>query len=106
MFKDNRSISLPKGTDNLDTINNLRSLTLPRQYTNVLANRILKAIPLNPRQRSLIEESGCSENQILLQRVIKHANANKNKLCVVFLDLAKTSNIVSHHPIQAALQQY
>jgi len=75
---DNRSILLPKGTTGL---NNWRPLTISsvmlRLYTNILAKRVTKGVPLNPRQRVFIEAPGCSENGFLLQCIQKHAKQQK-----------------------------
>lgn len=110
VVKQNRSILLPKGTENLHDINNWRPLTISsvilRLYTKVLARRATQHIHLNPRQRGFIDAPGCSENQLLLQRIIKQAKRNRKSLCVVLLDLAKAFDTVSHRHIQAGLERF
>ena len=53
-IKENRSILHPKGTTGLDDVDNWRPLTISsimlRLYTNILAKRVAKDVPLNPRQ--------------------------------------------------------
>ena len=109
-IKDNRSILLPKGTKDLEDVNNWRPLTISsvmlRLYTNILAKRVTKGVPLNPRQRGFIEAPGCSENGFLLQRIQKHAKRNRKRLSVVFLDLAKAFDTVSHKHISEGLKRF
>lgn len=73
-----------------------------RLYTNILA----KGVPLNPRQRDFIEAPGCSENGFLLQRIQKHAKRNRKRPSVVFLDLAKAFDAVSHKLISKGLNRF
>jgi retron-type reverse transcriptase len=77
-----------------------------RLYTNILAKRVTKGVPLNPRQRGFIEAPGCSENGFLLQRIQKHAKRNRKRLSVVFLDLAKAFDTVSHKHISEGLKRF
>lgn len=53
-IKDNISILLPKGTTGLDGVNSWRPLTISsvmlRLYTNILAKRVTKGVPLNTRK--------------------------------------------------------
>ena len=109
-IKENRSILLPKGATGLDDVNNWRPLTISsvllRLYTNILAKRVTKGVPLNPRQRGFIEAPGCSENGFMLQRIQKHAKQNRKRLSVVFLDLAKAFDTVSHKHIQEGLKRF
>ncbi|NXH23436.1 PO21 protein, partial [Bucco capensis] len=48
---------------------------------------------------------GCSENLKLLQLIIKTAKRDKLSLGVVFIDLAKAFDSVSHSHINAVLKQ-
>jgi hypothetical protein len=109
-IKQNRSILLPKGENNLDNINNWRPLTISsvilRLYTSLIAKRVLTAYKINPRQRGFIEASGCSENSTLLSAVIDDAKRNHKELHVTFLDLAKAFDTVSHKHIVAGLERY
>lgn len=109
IFKHNRSILLPKGSEGLENVNNWRPLTfssvLLRLYTNLLARRVLATFDLNPRQRGFIAASGCSENSFLLSEMTEHAKKIMN-LCVTFLDLAKAFDTVSHRHIVAGLRRF
>ncbi|KAM7020649.1 mitochondrial enolase superfamily member 1 [Acridotheres tristis] len=64
-----------------------------------------KACPLNPRQRGFIRAAGCSENLKLLQTIIRSAKREHRPLGVVFVDIAKAFDTVSHQHIIHALQQ-
>ncbi|NXR97004.1 PO22 protein, partial [Hypocryptadius cinnamomeus] len=61
--------------------------------------------PLNPRQKGFIRAAGCSENLKLLQTIIRSAKREHRPLGVVFVDIAKAFDTVSHQHIIYALQQ-
>ncbi|KAF1398880.1 Retrovirus-related Pol polyprotein from type-2 retrotransposable element R2DM, partial [Spheniscus magellanicus] len=57
---------------------------------------LTKACPINPRQREFIRSSGCAENLKLLQLLIRNAKKEYRPLGVVFIDLAKAFDTLSH----------
>ncbi|NXH97152.1 PO22 protein, partial [Pachycephala philippinensis] len=71
----------------------------------ILTARLTKACPLNPRQRGFIRAAGCSENLKLLQTIIRSAKREHRPLGVVFVDIAKAFDTVSHQHILHVLQQ-
>ncbi|NWH69173.1 PO21 protein, partial [Geococcyx californianus] len=71
----------------------------------ILTARLTKACPLNPRQRGFIRAAGCSENLKLLQTIIRSAKREHKLLGVVFVDIAKAFDTVSHRHILQGLQQ-
>ncbi|NXF28398.1 PO22 protein, partial [Rhodinocichla rosea] len=71
----------------------------------IITARLSKACPLNPRQRGFIRAAGCSENLKLLQTIIRTAKNEHRPLGVVFVDIAKAFDTVSHQHILHALQQ-
>ncbi|NXR43554.1 POLR protein, partial [Zosterops hypoxanthus] len=71
----------------------------------ILTARLTKACPLNPRQRGFIKAAGCSENLKLLQTIIRSAKKNHRPLGVVFVDIAKAFDTVSHEHILHVLRQ-
>ncbi|NXB82944.1 POLR protein, partial [Donacobius atricapilla] len=71
----------------------------------ILTARLTKACPLNPRQKGFIKAAGCSENLNLLQTIIWLAKREHRPLGVVFVDIAKAFDTVSHQHILHALQQ-
>ncbi|NWX80541.1 POLR protein, partial [Alca torda] len=71
----------------------------------ILTARLTKACPINQRQRGFIRSAGCSENLKLLQLLIRNAKREHRPLGVVFVDLAKAFDTVSHDHIIMALKQ-
>ncbi|NXU63262.1 PO22 protein, partial [Horornis vulcanius] len=71
----------------------------------IVTARLSKACTLNPRQRGFIRAAGCSENLQLLQTIIRSAKKDHRPLGVVFVDIAKAFDTVSHQHIIHALQQ-
>ncbi|NXB00727.1 POLR protein, partial [Cnemophilus loriae] len=60
---------------------------------------------LNPKQRGFIRAAGCSENLILLQKIIRSAKREHRPLGVVFVDISKAFDTMSHQHILHDLQQ-
>ncbi len=108
--KQNKSILLPKGADNLDIVKNWRPLTISsvllRLYTNIIAKRVLASFDLNPRQRGFIAAPGCAENSYLIAELIKHAKLNREPICITFLDLAAAFDTVSHKHLSEGLRRF
>ncbi|NXY90835.1 PO22 protein, partial [Alcedo cyanopectus] len=71
----------------------------------ILTARLIQACPLNPRQKGFIRVVGCSENFKLLQTIIWSAKREHRLLGVVFVDIAKAFDTVSHQHILHSLQQ-
>ncbi|KAF1610760.1 UNVERIFIED_CONTAM: Retrovirus-related Pol polyprotein from type-2 retrotransposable element R2DM, partial [Eudyptes pachyrhynchus] len=71
----------------------------------ILTTRLTKACPINPQQRGFMGSSGCAENFKLLQLLIKNAKKEHQSLGIVFVDLAKAFDTVSHFHIITALKQ-
>ncbi|NXF30548.1 POLR protein, partial [Nyctibius bracteatus] len=71
----------------------------------ILTARLTKACPINPRQRGFIRSAGCAENLKLLQLPLRYAKRKHRSLGMVFVDLAKAFETVSHSHIIAALKQ-
>ncbi|NWJ08401.1 PO21 protein, partial [Crypturellus undulatus] len=71
----------------------------------IMSTRFRRACPINNRQRGFIAAPGCSENLKLLQSLIKSAKRDKRTLGVVFIDLAKAFDSVSHQHIFHVLGQ-
>ncbi|NWS07727.1 PO22 protein, partial [Motacilla alba] len=71
----------------------------------IITARMSKACPLNPRQKGFIKAAGCSENLKLLQAIIQSAKREHKPLGVIFVDIAKAFDTVSHQHILHVLQQ-
>ncbi|NWU62955.1 POLR protein, partial [Pterocles burchelli] len=71
----------------------------------ILTTRLTKACPINPRQRGFIRSVGCAENLKLVQLLICHTKREHLPLGVVFVDLPKACDTVSHQRTIEALKQ-
>ncbi|NWW39995.1 POLR protein, partial [Panurus biarmicus] len=71
----------------------------------IVTARLTKVCPLNPRQKGFIRAAGCSENLKLLQTIIRSAKKEHRPLGVVFVDIAKAFDTVSHQHILHALRE-
>ncbi|NXI87071.1 POLR protein, partial [Rhipidura dahli] len=71
----------------------------------IVATRLTKACPLNQRQRGFIRAAGCSENLKLLRSIIRSAKKEHRPLGVVFVDIAKAFDTVSHQHILHVLRE-
>ncbi|NXH60152.1 PO21 protein, partial [Rhabdornis inornatus] len=71
----------------------------------IITARLSWVCPINPRQKGFIRASGCSENLKLLQLLVKHAKQEHCELGVVFVDIAKAFDTVSHQHIIKGLEQ-
>uniref|UniRef100_A0AAY4CRI0 Reverse transcriptase domain-containing protein n=1 Tax=Denticeps clupeoides TaxID=299321 RepID=A0AAY4CRI0_9TELE len=106
-----RSILLPKRADQeqLMEIGNWRPITigsmLLRLFSRILTKRLARACPLNPRQRGFIQSPGCSENLMVLKSIMEQAKRERKHLAVVFIDVAKAFDSVSHNHIVDVLRR-
>ncbi|NXI29103.1 PO21 protein, partial [Sterrhoptilus dennistouni] len=65
--------------------------------------RLSRACAIQSRQRGFMSASSCSENLKLLQLLVKSAKQEHCHLGVVFVDIAKAFDTVSHRHIIAGL---
>uniref|UniRef100_UPI003D81C635 R2 retrotransposon protein n=1 Tax=Platysternon megacephalum TaxID=55544 RepID=UPI003D81C635 len=110
-IKECRSLLIPKTADPeaLKELGNWRPLTIGsivlRLFSRIITNRLAKACPINARQRGFIATPGCSENLKILHTIVKQAKTSKKSLGVVFVDIAKAFDSVSHDHIMWVLQE-
>ncbi|NXA97132.1 PO21 protein, partial [Melanocharis versteri] len=71
----------------------------------ILTAKLSKACLLNSRQRSFIRVAGCFEHLKLPQTIICSAKREHRPLGVLFVDIAKAFDTVSHQHILRGLQQ-
>ncbi|NWV14057.1 PO21 protein, partial [Ptilonorhynchus violaceus] len=71
----------------------------------IITARLTKACPINPRQRRFIWAPACSENLKLLQMLIRRSKQEHEDLAVVFVDVAKAFDTISHQHIIKGLEQ-
>lgn len=100
-----RSTLIPKSTDPqaLKELGNWRPITvapvISRLFSKVLVGRLQKACPLNLRQKGFTSTAGCSENIEVVKSVLKLAKLRRKELGLVFIDIAKAFDSVSHEHI-------
>uniref|UniRef100_W5NKD0 Reverse transcriptase domain-containing protein n=1 Tax=Lepisosteus oculatus TaxID=7918 RepID=W5NKD0_LEPOC len=109
-LKQCKTILIPKISDekSLEDIGNWRPITigsmLLRLFSRIITKRLEKACPINQRQRGF-RASGCSENLATLQYLLENAKKSHKQIAVVFIDIAKAFDSVSHDHIFQVLRQ-
>uniref|UniRef100_A0A8C4NSX5 ribonuclease H n=1 Tax=Dicentrarchus labrax TaxID=13489 RepID=A0A8C4NSX5_DICLA len=110
-LKVGRTTLIPKTSDEakLANIGQWRPITIGsvilRAFSGVINKRLAGTCPIHVRQRGFIESSGCSENLSILEGVIRMSKSQKRSLAVVFIDIAKAFDSVSHRHILEVLQR-
>ena len=69
------------------------------------APRMGDSMPLSDRQKAFRSGDGLAENVVLLKSIIKYHTDNNLSLNVVFLDIAKAFDLVSHQSILIAAKR-
>lgn len=76
-----------------------------RCFHKLMAKRMGDSMPFSDRQKAFRSGDGLAENVVLLRAIIKHHTDNKLPLNVVFLDIAKAFDSVSHQSILIAAKR-
>ncbi|NXQ64912.1 POLR protein, partial [Anthoscopus minutus] len=71
----------------------------------IITARLTKACAISPRQKSFIRAAGCSENLKLLQLLLRNAKKEHREIAILFLDIAKAFDTVSHQHIVTGLER-
>ena len=74
-----------------------------RLYTKIWDKRLRAIIILDERQKGFVPVHGCFQNVKILQQVIKQQRRRKKEYNILFLDLAKAFNAISHKAIEKGL---
>ena len=74
-----------------------------RLYAKVWDKRLRANIKLGDRQKDFVPVDGCFENVKILQNIIKQQRRKRKEYNIVFLDLAKAFDLVSHQSIRKGL---
>ena len=74
-------------------------------YAKIWDKRLRKNIQFDERQKAFVPVDGCYENIKTLQQIIKLQRRNKKEYNIVFLDLAKAFDTVSHKSIEIGLKR-
>ena len=109
-WKLNNTILIPKGNNGLLDASKWRPITISsifvRMIHKIMADRILKSISLNMRQKAFVPVDGCTENVSIVDNLIFNARREHKNLSLVGIDLAKAFDSVSHHSIIRALERF
>ena len=76
-----------------------------RCFHKLMARRMGDSMPLSDRQKAFRSGDGLAENVVLLKSIIKYHTDNNLPLNVVFLDIAKAFDSVSHESILIAAKR-
>jgi len=76
-----------------------------RLFSSILHKRRASACPINVRQKGFIDTPGCSENLLLVEGALLKSRKEGSPLAMIFIDLAKAFNSVSHLHLKCALEQ-
>ena len=105
----NRTTLIPK-TAEPEGINDYRPLTigamLNRLYAKLLTRRLTSTVQLDTRQKAFVPVDGCSEHLFVVGEAIEQCRKGRRECNLVFLDLAKAFDMVSHASIQRALRRF
>lgn len=105
-LKQNRTILIPKGVDDLQNPDNWRPITISsvllRVMNKIMARRLSK-VPINNTQQGFQKADGCLANNLLLNAAIRKCRKQIKPFHLIALDLRKAFDTVSHHSIRRAL---
>uniref|UniRef100_A0A3B5LV86 Reverse transcriptase domain-containing protein n=1 Tax=Xiphophorus couchianus TaxID=32473 RepID=A0A3B5LV86_9TELE len=110
LLKRSRTTLVPKSPDPLELsrVENWRpislSSTILRLLSKILCDRLSEACPAHSSQKGFTRGEGCSTNLMLLDGVVRRAVRHKETLAVVFIDLARAFDSVSHQHIREVLE--
>ncbi|KAJ3581332.1 hypothetical protein NHX12_016765, partial [Muraenolepis orangiensis] len=108
-LKENRTTLIPKvkEAEALKDITNWRPITIGpmvlRLFMAIINKRLTNACPINVRQKGFTSTPGCSENLLLVEGVRTWSRVERSSLAMVFIDLAKAFDSVSHDHLRETL---
>ena len=104
-----RTTLLPKKDEELEEVGNWRPITVGNLFMRIYAKlwdkRLRSNIKLDERQKRFVPVNGCYENVKILQQMIKKSRNSRRECNLVFIDLAKAFNTVSHKSIEKGLRR-
>ena len=105
----NRTTLIPKKVKP-EGISDYRPITigqmLNRIYAKLLTKRLTASVKLSPRQKAFVPMDGCSEHVFVVDEALEQCRKQRRECNLVFLDLAKAFDTVSHNSIQRALVRF
>lgn len=81
------------------------SIIIIRMFHKLMAKRMGDSMPFSDRQKAFRSGDGLAENVVLLRALIKYHTERNLPLNVVFLDIVKAFDSVSHQSILIAAQR-
>jgi hypothetical protein len=81
------------------------STMIARLYHRLLAARLERDVPLNPRQKAFRWGDGLRDNIGILRSLLKDRCKKTMNTCAIFIDVAKAFDSVSHFAIIAAAER-
>ena len=107
--EEGRTTLLPKKDEELEEMGNWRPITVGNLFMRIYAKlwdkRLRSNIKLDERQKRFVPVNGCYENVKILQQMIKKSRNSRREYNLVFIDLAKAFNTVSHKSIEKGLRR-
>lgn len=104
---ESRTILIPK-KENATEPGEFRPITvssvITRTFHRILANRLSRAISLDPRQKAFVPVDGCAENAFLLDMVLRHHRQAFKPLYLASIDIAKAFDSVTHNTISDTMK--
>ena len=105
----NRTTLIPKKAKP-ESVNDYRPLSIGqfmnRIYTKLLTKRLMAKVKLHPRQKAFMPVDGCSEHVFVVGEALEQCRKQRKECNLVFLDLAKAFDMVSHCSIQRAMARF
>ena len=100
---------LRKKDEELEKVSNWRPITVGnlfiRLYAKLWDKRLRKNITLDERQEGFVPVDGCFQNVKIIQQIVKQQKKNRKEYNLVFIDLAKAFDTVSHLSIKKGLKR-
>ena len=78
---------------------------LTRVYAKLWDKRLRMNVKLDERQKGFVPVNGCYENVKILQNLVKRKKRSGKEYNLVFIDLAKAFDTVSHKSIVKGLKR-
>ena len=105
----NRTTLIPKVPEPA-SVNDYRPITIGslihRVYAKLLTKRLNAQVELDPRQKAFVPVDGCSEHTFVVGEALEQCRKQRKECNLVFLDLAKAFDMVSHCSIRRALERF
>ena len=105
----NRTTMIPKVAEP-QNVNDYRPITIwsrmNRLYARLLGGRLKARVNLDPRQKAFVAVDGCSEHLFVVGEALERCRKRRKECNLVFLDLARAFDMVSHHSLRRALRRF